>query len=91
MKTRNTKLKMEKVQEAVWNVLSEKEEHTMLYSDLVEIVNNMFQYSITGKSVAMYLRKQVREQKLVRVIARDEGFPMTYYQLHCDNLETFLK
>jgi hypothetical protein len=85
------KEKAKRTQEAVWNVLSEKDGNEMLYSDLTELVSNWTRYSLTGKAVASFLRKQVNAGYIVKSRKRSDGMPETYWRLECDSLETFIK
>lgn len=85
------KEKAKRTQEAVWNVLSEKDGNEMLYSDLAELVSAWTRYSLTGKAVASFLRKQVNNGYIVKSKRRNDGMAEVYWKLECDDLETFIK
>ena len=85
------KEKAKRTQEAVWNVLSDKEGNEMLYSDLSEMVSNCTRYSVTGKAVALFLRKQVKAGYIVKTKKTAQGHTEQYWKLQCDDLDLFLK
>tara|TARA_B110000285_G_C14921576_1_gene512847 strand:+ start:251 stop:523 length:273 start_codon:yes stop_codon:yes gene_type:complete len=78
-------------QEAVFTVLNGVDGNMMLCSDLVELVNNYFAYTINGKAMGMFLRKQVNAGFIVKSKIRCEGYPELYWKLDCDSLEEFVK
>ena len=85
------KEKAKRTQEAVWNVLSDRDGNEMLYSDLTELVSNWTRYSVTGKAVASFLRKQVKAGYIVKSKKTSQGHTEHYWKLECDDLERFLK
>ena len=85
------KEKAQKTQEAVFSLLSEKQGNEMLCSDLAELVSAWTRYSLTGKAVASFLRKQVNNGYIVKSKRRQDGLAEVYWKLECDDLETFLK
>lgn len=85
------KEKAKRTQEAVWNVLSEKDGNEMLYSDLTELVSNWTRYSLTGKAVALFLRKQVKAGYIVKTKKTTMGHTEQYWKLECDCVEQFVK
>ena len=85
------KEKAKKTQEAVFTLLSEKHGNEMLCSDLAELVSAWTRYSLTGKAIASFLRKQVNNGYIVKSKRRQDGLAEVYWKLECDDLETFLK
>jgi hypothetical protein len=84
------KEKTEATQEAVYAVLSGVDGNIMLCADLVELVNNYFAYTINGKAMGMFLRKQFNAGFIVKSKMRTDGHPELYWKLDCDSLEEFI-
>lgn len=90
MKTRG-KEKAKRTQEAVWNLLSEKDGNEMLCSDLAELVSNWTRFSLTGKALGAFFKKQVNNGYIVKTKRRVEGHPEVYWKLECEDIDAFVK
>ena len=88
--TRKSKDKWQKVQETVHDVLTEKRGNEMLYSDLLEMVNNYFHFTISSHGLGMMLTKQKKQGYIQMDIRMVGGKRERYWKLVEPCKETFV-
>lgn len=88
---KNSKEKWAATQETVYDVLANKDGNEMLYTDLLELVNNYFRFNLTGNSVGIMLKKQ-KEAGYIKVETRMvDGYRQMYWKLECDNKDDYME
>ena len=88
---KNSKEKWAATQETVFHVLSEKTGNEMLYSDLLEMVNNYFRFNLTGNAVGIMLGKHKKHGLIEVDIRMVDGYRQMYWKLNCDSKEEWME
>lgn len=88
---KNSKEKWSATQETVYEVLANKEGNEMLYSDLLEMVNNYFRFNLTGNSIGIMLGKQKKLGLIEVEVRMVEGYRQLYWKLNCEDKDEWME
>ena len=88
---KNSKEKWAATQETVYDVLSEKHGNEMLYTDLVELVNNFFHFNMKSNSIGIILGTQKKLGLLECKVKMVGGYRQMYWKLNCDDKEEWME
>lgn len=88
---KNSKEKWAATQETVYDVLANHHGNEMLYTDLLELVNNYFRFNLAGNSIGIMLRTQ-KKLGLITVETRMVGgYRQLYWKLNCDDKDEWME